>query len=109
MCNNGFDDNIEDWITDKEKPISVIPHNNDMFTITLEKGKNYKIEYMVVANDDKSMINVLPTKGIDIVIDNIQCVEIVKDENKEKEKIPKGMSPSFHHLMQKQRKKKGIK
>ena len=73
---------------------------------TLEAGKKYKIEYVASFNESAGMLDILPQSVSEFTIYDISCVEIIPKIVKENELVPKGMSPSYFHILSKQKKGK---
>jgi len=78
----------------------------DMFSPHLEKGKVYEISYRLHGNN--ANVNIIPQSGEEFSIDSISCVDVTKALEPKKVHVPKGMSPSYFHLLNKKRKKKPL-
>ena len=52
------------------------------------------------------MMDILPQSATEFTIYDVSCVEVLPKIEKYNELVPKGMSPSYYHIQNKQRKKK---
>ena len=111
LYSNGFDSDIEGWQVKSELVFDdPFIHNQtlkEFLTVNLEEGKEYRVSYTICGDGKPHTVNIPEPKN-GYMIDNVSIVEIIPQEKTIKVDIPKGMSPSFHHLMQKERKKKKL-